>query len=186
MLVRQDPGGATVGQNVICYMTYIMAKTLVSSISVGGSGDIPIETVTFNYTKLTWTYITQDKAMAPDGTIAKILGTSGNKHRYNVTTVIIGRRKDLPVVPATPPRRRGLSWSMIPTSEVPSFEEGWPKAGEVFPPARIRPTELKCRAKFLSVERSCSINLLTKNPNSPRRFGLCVRSPQKNSRNRSG
>jgi len=70
MLVRQDPGGATAGQNVI-YMTYIMWKTLVSSVSVGGSGDIPIETVTLNYTRLDWSYITQDKAMAPTGTIAK-------------------------------------------------------------------------------------------------------------------
>ena len=70
MLVRQDPGGATAGQNVV-YMTYTFEKSIVSSISIGGSGDIPIETVTFNFSKLTWTYIPQDKAMAPDGTIEK-------------------------------------------------------------------------------------------------------------------
>lgn len=68
-LVRQDSEGAD--QKDLTYMTYTMAKTLVSSVSVGGSGDIPMETVTLNYSKLTWTYIPQEKDMGLEGNIEK-------------------------------------------------------------------------------------------------------------------
>jgi type VI secretion system secreted protein Hcp len=65
-LIRQD---ATNTQ--VMYMTYALTSTLISSISVGGSGDIPVETVTFNYSKITWTYIQQSKDVGKSGTLEK-------------------------------------------------------------------------------------------------------------------
>lgn len=39
------------------YITYTMESCIVTSVSVsGGSGDQPLETVTFNYKKITWDY----------------------------------------------------------------------------------------------------------------------------------
>jgi type VI secretion system secreted protein Hcp len=38
------------------YITYTMDSVIVTSVSVGGGGDQPIETVTFNYKKITWDY----------------------------------------------------------------------------------------------------------------------------------
>jgi type VI secretion system secreted protein Hcp len=56
----------TVGQNdngaVIKYLTYVFTNALISSVSVGGGGGgKPQETVTFNYTKMTWTYNVQQE-----------------------------------------------------------------------------------------------------------------------------
>src|SRR5262245_36706125 len=65
-LIRQD---ATNTQ--VLYMTYTLDKTLISSVSVGGSGDIPVETVTFNYSKITWTYNQQSKEIGKSGTLEK-------------------------------------------------------------------------------------------------------------------
>lgn len=68
-LVRQD---AEAKEN-LKYMEYKMEKTLLSSVSIGGIGgdDVPTETVTFNYTKLTWTYIPQKKEVGSAGNIPK-------------------------------------------------------------------------------------------------------------------
>jgi type VI secretion system secreted protein Hcp len=68
-IVRQDSTNAAAGQ--VLYMTYTLDKTLISSVSVGGSGDIPVETVTFNYSKITWTYIPQKKDIGAEGNIEK-------------------------------------------------------------------------------------------------------------------
>ena len=66
-LVRQDEATK---QN-LKYMEYKLEKTIVSSVSVGGSGDIPFEQVTFNYAKLTWTYNPQAKEVGSKGNIPK-------------------------------------------------------------------------------------------------------------------
>src|SRR6185312_12018427 len=63
----------TVGQNengkVNPFMKYTLTNALISSVSVGGGGGgKPQETVTFNYTKMTWTYNQQKEEV----------GTSGN------------------------------------------------------------------------------------------------------------
>lgn len=62
----------TVGQEnagtVIPFMVYDATNVLVSSVSVGGGGGgVPQETVTFNYTKMTWTYTAQATAVAKGG-----------------------------------------------------------------------------------------------------------------------
>ena len=44
---------------------------MISSVSVGGSGDIPVETITFNYSKITWTYNQQSKEIGKSGTLEK-------------------------------------------------------------------------------------------------------------------
>lgn len=62
-LLRQDEA-ATVKLE---YMVYELADALVSSVSIGGSGDIPIETVTFNYSKINWNYKAQKTAMTEQG-----------------------------------------------------------------------------------------------------------------------
>lgn len=42
------------------YLTYTLENCIVTSVAVGGSGgDAPTETVTFNYSKITWNYIKQ-------------------------------------------------------------------------------------------------------------------------------
>ena len=63
-LIRQDATNTQVK-----YMTYELTSTLISSISVGGSGDIPVETVTFNYNKITWTYTQQSKDTGKGGAL---------------------------------------------------------------------------------------------------------------------
>lgn len=65
-LIRQDAANTQV-----LYMTYTLDKTLISSISVGGSGDIPVETVTLNYSKIIWTYNQQAKEVGEKGHVEK-------------------------------------------------------------------------------------------------------------------
>ena len=66
-LVRQDSGDTNNSTN---YMTYQLDNSLISSYSVGGGGDsIPTETVTFNYSKITWTYNGQKEATGAEGAI---------------------------------------------------------------------------------------------------------------------
>jgi type VI secretion system secreted protein Hcp len=38
------------------YLTYTMESCIITSVSVGGGGDQPVETVTFSYKKITWDY----------------------------------------------------------------------------------------------------------------------------------
>lgn len=58
---------ADAAANPIEYLTYEFESCIVTSVSVGaGSGDQPIETVTFNYKKVTWSY-NQQKQDQPGG-----------------------------------------------------------------------------------------------------------------------
>ena len=52
-------------------MTYTLANSLVSSVSVGGSGDIPIETVTLNYSAINWEYKSQLTELNQEDTMPK-------------------------------------------------------------------------------------------------------------------
>jgi type VI secretion system secreted protein Hcp len=54
------------GGDKVKYMEYKMEEVIISSCSVGGDKtDVPMETITFNYAKITWTYTQQKRA---DGT----------------------------------------------------------------------------------------------------------------------
>ncbi len=41
------------------YITYTFDSCILTSVSVGGGGDQPIETLTFSYKKITWAYAQQ-------------------------------------------------------------------------------------------------------------------------------
>jgi len=61
----------TVGQNdngnVTPTWVYVLTNALISSISVGGGGSgKPLETVTFNYTAISWTYKQQAATVSTD------------------------------------------------------------------------------------------------------------------------
>jgi type VI secretion system secreted protein Hcp len=63
----------TIGQNengkVNAYMVYTLTNALVSSVSAGGGGGgKPQETVTFNYTAISWAYKLQNAAAGDAGT----------------------------------------------------------------------------------------------------------------------
>jgi type VI secretion system secreted protein Hcp len=75
----------TVGQNdngaVVKYFTYTFTNALISSVSVGGGGGgKPQETVTFNYTKMTWTYKQQKEEVGSSGSDSAIWDLSTNKN----------------------------------------------------------------------------------------------------------
>jgi type VI secretion system secreted protein Hcp len=62
----------TIGQNengaVNAYMVYTLTNALVSSVSAGGGGGgKPQETVTFNYTAISWTYKQQAAGVSDSG-----------------------------------------------------------------------------------------------------------------------
>lgn len=71
LLLRQDAAASGDDQRNLLYMTYILANTLVSSVTVGGSGDIPIETVTFNYSAINWEYHSQKTEISEEANIPK-------------------------------------------------------------------------------------------------------------------
>lgn len=52
------------------YLTYTMESCIITSVSVGGGGDQPVETVTFSYKKITWDYNQQLQAQ-PGGAKGK-------------------------------------------------------------------------------------------------------------------
>lgn len=52
--------------NPIEYATYVFESCILTSVSVGGGGDQPVETITFNYKKVSWTYA-QQKQDQPGG-----------------------------------------------------------------------------------------------------------------------
>lgn len=67
-LVRQDGEDET--QNAIPYMVYQMDNTIISSVSVGGGGGgLPVETITLNFSKVTWTYQKQKEEVGAEGNI---------------------------------------------------------------------------------------------------------------------
>jgi len=70
-LLRQDSSASEGEERNLRYMTYILANTLVSSVSVGGSGEIPIETVTLNYSAINWEYHAQKTNMTDEANVPK-------------------------------------------------------------------------------------------------------------------
>jgi len=65
----------TVGQNdagnVTKLIVYTLTNALVSSVSVGGGGGgKPQETVTFNYTAISWAYIAQQSTVTDSGNVS--------------------------------------------------------------------------------------------------------------------
>jgi type VI secretion system Hcp family effector len=50
----------TVGEKPVEYMKYVLSDSIVTNYSVsGGVGDIPSESISFNYAKITWNYLPQ-------------------------------------------------------------------------------------------------------------------------------
>jgi type VI secretion system secreted protein Hcp len=73
----------TIGQNdngkVTKIFVYDLTNALVSSISVGGGGGSkPQETVTFNYTKISWTYAAQKSDVSDAGNTSATWNLANN------------------------------------------------------------------------------------------------------------
>ena len=67
----------------ILYLKYTLESCIITSVAVGGSSDAPTETVTFNYSKITWDYIKQGPAAggANKGTMSKSWDSSKNTEK---------------------------------------------------------------------------------------------------------
>ena len=64
------------------YMEYKLEDVIISSAAIGGSsgGDLPIESITFNYGKITWNYIQTDhQTGATKGNVEKYWSLITNK-----------------------------------------------------------------------------------------------------------
>ena len=60
-LFRADAGG-TDDTAAVRYMYYVLTHAIISNVQIsGGAGDIPIETVSFNYGLIYWKYDPQDR-----------------------------------------------------------------------------------------------------------------------------
>jgi len=73
----------TLGQNDNGHVTktfvYVLTNALVSSVSVGGGGGgKPQETVTFNYTAISWTYVQQKSDVSDAGNAASTWNLATN------------------------------------------------------------------------------------------------------------
>lgn len=52
------------------YIEYTMTNAIISSISVGGGGGQPTETITLNYSKIKWWYMAQEDTAEQKGNLA--------------------------------------------------------------------------------------------------------------------
>lgn len=50
------------GDDMVPYMVYTIAPLLISSVAYSGSGDLPVENISFNYGKIEWVYTQQKRA----------------------------------------------------------------------------------------------------------------------------
>ena len=66
VLLRQDMAQGADAASNLPYMIFNLTDTLCSSVSVGGSGDIPIETITLSYSKMGWHYEPQKVSMGDE------------------------------------------------------------------------------------------------------------------------
>jgi type VI secretion system secreted protein Hcp len=64
-LVRQDADSKN-----LAYMVYEMTDTMISSVSVGGGGGVPMETIALNFSAVTWTYQQQKPETGASGNIS--------------------------------------------------------------------------------------------------------------------
>lgn len=74
----------TVGRNdagkIIPLIVYALENSILSSVSVGGgNGDKPVETITINYSKITWTYNPQKEEGGKEGEVKGVWDVSANK-----------------------------------------------------------------------------------------------------------
>lgn len=74
----------TVGRNdkgaILALMLYELENAVLSSLSVGGgSGDKPVETLTINYSKITWTYNAQKEEGGKEGEVKASWDVSTNE-----------------------------------------------------------------------------------------------------------
>jgi type VI secretion system secreted protein Hcp len=78
-LVRQDADAGGDQENAFPYMVYEMTNTIISSVSVGGgAGGLPVETLSLNFSKLTWTYQKQKETTGPEGNIEQFWDQTTN------------------------------------------------------------------------------------------------------------
>jgi len=63
-LVLVRSGG---GDNKVPYMEYKLRRCIVASVAISGGGEIPTESVTFNYGMIEWTYTQQKQADGSGG-----------------------------------------------------------------------------------------------------------------------
>ena len=71
-LVRQDATSDGKNQNAIDYMIYELTDVMISSVSVGGGGGaIPTETISLNFSKITWTYDAQKPDTGKEGVVVQ-------------------------------------------------------------------------------------------------------------------
>lgn|SRR5689334_8021353 len=77
-LVRQDATADGKDANAIDYMVYEMTDTIISSVSVGGGGGIPMETLSLNFSKITWTYKRQKPETGVPGQVVQFWDQATN------------------------------------------------------------------------------------------------------------
>jgi type VI secretion system secreted protein Hcp len=68
-LVRQDGSSNGDSKNAYAYMVYELTEAMISSVSVGGGGGQPMETLSLNFSKMTWTYKPQETKTGAKGNV---------------------------------------------------------------------------------------------------------------------
>lgn len=73
----------TIGRNdsgaIVKLFTYKLEDAIISSISVGGGGGKPVESLTFNYSRIEWTYYAQKEEGGAGGNAVAKWDVSLNK-----------------------------------------------------------------------------------------------------------